>query len=85
MTLTELVFELNDEIKKTTPRLSQKVCLNEIRSKVPGASRMTNLQLLLVAMTVSSKREFQEKVFLEFLDPSETVHHFKSLTHLPDA
>ena len=68
MTLEELVYELNIELKPSAIELTRKDCFDEIRKKVSGASTMTNLQLLLLATVVSRKREFQERVFIEFLD-----------------
>jgi len=56
MTLEELACELNDELKFSAEDLTRRNCFDEIRRKVSGASKMTNLQLL-----------FQERVFIEFL------------------
>jgi hypothetical protein len=67
MTLEELACELNDELKFSAEDLTRRNCFDEIRRKVSGASKMTNLQLLFLATIVSSKKEFQERVFIEFL------------------
>lgn len=71
MTLQELVCELNSELKTSAEVLTKIECYEVIRKKVPGASQMTNLQLLLLATVVSSKSEFQEKVSIEFHTPVE--------------
>ena len=70
MTLTELAYELNAELKDSDSELTNKLCFDEIRKKISGASQLTNLQLLLLASVVSSKNEFQERIFIEFLDNS---------------
>ena len=71
MTLQELVCELNVELKSSTEGLTIKKCYEEIRKKVPGASSLTNLQLLLLATIVSSETEFQERVSIEIHTPVE--------------
>jgi hypothetical protein len=68
VTLTELVHELNAELKSSGKELTRKICFREIRKKVSGASKLTNLQLLFLTTIVSSKKEFHEKVFIEFLE-----------------
>jgi hypothetical protein len=67
LTLQELVCELTVELKPSTEQLTRKICFESIRANVSGASKMTDLQLLLLAAIVSSKKEFQERVFIEFL------------------
>ena len=71
MTLQELVCELNFELKPSNKELAKKKCYEVIRKQVPGASKMTNLQLLLLATVVSSTSEFQEKIAVEFQTPVE--------------
>ena len=70
MTLPELVLELNSDLKASDAELTRSFCYDAIRKRVSGASKMTDLQLLLLATIVTNKREFQEKVFIEFLDNS---------------
>ncbi|MBI1766783.1 MAG: hypothetical protein HYR67_00230 [Bacteroidetes bacterium] len=68
MTIRELTYELNADLKVMDTKLSEAICFSEIRNKVSGASKMSNLQILLLVTIVSNKTEFQEKVFIEFID-----------------
>jgi hypothetical protein len=68
--LTELVFELNVALKNSSSDITRKICFDQIRNSVSGASHLTNLQILLIATISSNANEFQKKIFAEIKNNS---------------